>query len=121
MALLGGAVGSFTWMLYSGRNAPLLLIVLFTIWVLSPFAALAVADAMSTHWSVQTKQALYATMLIVAVASLVIYGADAMRPPRPQAAFVFVIVAPVSWLVAVAIIASAAALSRGRSRRGGSQ
>ena len=96
MALLAGAAGSFALMLYSGRNAPWLLIVLFTIWVLSPFAALAVADAVSTRWPVPTKTALYAAMMIVAVASLAIYGADAMRPPRPQAAFVYVIVAPMS-------------------------
>jgi hypothetical protein len=105
-------------MLYSGRHAPLLLIVLFTIWVLSPFAALVLADAVSKRWSAVTRQALYGAMLLVAVASVIVYGADAMRPPRPQAAFVYVIVPPVSWLLAAVIVASGAAVSRGRSRRG---
>ena len=118
MTLAGGAAGSFALMLYSGRHAPLFLIVLFTIWVLSPFAALVLADAVSKRWSDVTRQALNGAMLLVAVASLIVYGADAMRPPRSQAAFVFVIVPPVSWLLAAVIITSAAVISRGRSRRG---
>jgi hypothetical protein len=42
-----------------------------------------------------------------------------MRPPRPQAAFVFVIVPPASWLFAAIVVAFAAVVSRRSSGRAG--
>ena len=57
-------------------------------------------------------------MLVLTLGSLAIYGVDALRPPRPQAAFVFIVVPPASWLV-IAIVIPIAALTSGRlSRRG---
>jgi hypothetical protein len=117
VALLAGAVGSFGLMLHSGRNAPRLLIVIFTIWVLSPFVVLGWADVVSKrkHWSVLTRAALHGVMLVVALGSLAIYGADAVWPRKAQAAFVYVIVSPASWLLTAAVVPMAAWISRRRS------
>jgi uncharacterized membrane protein YgdD (TMEM256/DUF423 family) len=60
IALLIGAAGSFALMLYAGRNAPRFLVVLFTIWDLSPFVALALADVLSRRWTRLAGVTLYA-------------------------------------------------------------
>ena len=67
IAVLAGTVGSIGLMLHAGRNAPRLLIVLFAIWVLSPFVALALANGVSKRWSVLTRATLYSVMLVVAL------------------------------------------------------
>jgi hypothetical protein len=57
-------------------------------------------------------------MLGVTLGSLAIYLNDAFRPPRPQAAFVFVAVLPASWLLMAIVVGTAATISRRRSRAG---
>ena len=117
IAVLAGAVGSIGLMLHAGRHAPRFLIVLFAIWVLSPFAALALASVMSKRWPVLIRATLYSVMIVVALGSLSAYGADALRPPKAQAAFIFVVVPPASWLLSAIVIAVAAGIAGGRSRR----
>ena len=109
IALLAGAVGSVGFVFYYGRRNPSrLLIVLFAIWVLSPFVALLAADAKSTRWPPQTRATLYSVMLVIAVGSLATYANAALGPPRAQGAFAFVIVPPLSWLLSVVAISIAA-------------
>ena len=117
IVMLVGAVGSLGLMLRAGQRTPRLLLVLFVIWVLSPFMALAFAYIVSKRWSVLTRATLYSVMLIVALGSLVIYGDDAMGHRRPQAAFVYVIVPPASWLLTAIVVSIAALISGWRSRR----
>ena len=119
IALLVGAVGSVGLMLRAGhRNPSRLLLVLFALWVLSPFIALVLANMVSKRWSVLTRATLYTVMLVLTVGSLAIYGDVALGPPRTKAAFVFVVVPPASWLL-IAIVVPIAALISGRpSRRG---
>jgi hypothetical protein len=117
IAVLAGAVGSLGLMLLAGRRAPPLLIVLFAIWVLSPFIALALANVVSKRWSVLTRATLYSVMLVVTVASLAVYGADALTPRKAQAAFVYVVVPPASWLLSAIVVAVAGLVSGRRSRR----
>ena len=47
VALVIGAAGSIALMLQAGRNSPRLLVVLFMMWVLSPFVVLAAAGLMT--------------------------------------------------------------------------
>jgi hypothetical protein len=111
IALLAGAVGSVGLVFYYGRRNPSrLLIVLFAIWVLSPFVALLAAAAKSTRWPARTRATLYGVMLVIAVGSLATYANVALGPPRAQGAFTFVIVPPLSWLlsgvaVSIAVVA----------------
>jgi hypothetical protein len=117
--VLAGAVGSVGLMLRAGHGNPSrLLLVLFALWVLSPFIALVLANMVSKRWSVLTRATLYTVMLVLTSGSLAIYGDVALGPPRTKAAFVSVVVPPASWLL-IAIVVPIAALISGRpSRRG---
>jgi hypothetical protein len=118
IAVVVGAVGSVGLMLRAGRNTPRLLLVLFVIWVLSPFVALAWANVTSQRWSRPTRVALYCVTLVLTLASLVIYGGLIKRPAGTANAFVFVAVPPASWALIAIAVALAALLSRPRSDRG---
>jgi hypothetical protein len=60
VGLVAGAVGSVGLMLYAGRrNNSIILLGLFTLWVLSPFMVLMLTHAFSKRWSVQTRATLY--------------------------------------------------------------
>lgn len=99
-ALLVGALGSVALTLQVGhRNKSILLIALFAIWVLSPFVVLLLADRASKHWPVRTQKTLYGLMLVLALASLAIYGVVAFGPPRPKVASVFLLVPLASWVL----------------------
>jgi len=116
-AVLAGAVCSVGLMLYAGRrNNSRLLLVLFALWVLSPFVVLVFANVVLKRWPVLTRATLYSLMLVLTVGSLAAYGVVALGPPRAKAAFVFVVVPPASWLL-IAIVVSIAALISGRRSR----
>jgi hypothetical protein len=105
-------------MLLAGHQNPSrLLLVLFAIWVLSPFVALVFADIVSKDWSVLTRATLYGVMLVLTVISLGIYGHVALGLPRTKTAFAFVVVPPASWLLIAITTSVAALISRWRSHR----
>ncbi len=119
IAVLAGAVGSVSLMVYVGRrNDSRILLGLFGLWVLSPFMVLVLANVVSKRWSVFTRATLYSVMLVLTLGSLAIYGDVAFGPPRAKAAFVFVVVPPASWLL-IAIVVPIAALISGRLSRSG--
>ena len=117
IAVLVGAGGSLALMFHAGQRTPRLLLVLFTFWVLVPFVTLVLAYVVSTRWSVLTRATLYVVMLVVTLGSLAVYGHDAWRPRQAQAAFVYVAVPPVSWLLIVIVLAAAALISRRLTRK----
>ncbi len=119
VALLAGGAGSVGFMLYAGRhNTSRILLVLFTLWVLSPFSALFFADVVSKRWSALTRATLYSLMLVIASSTLAIYGYVALGPPRTKTAAVFVVVPLASWLLS-GIVVPIAGLTSGRlSARG---
>ena len=107
-------LGSLALMFYAGRRQEsIVLIAMFTIWVLSPFVGLAWSDLRSKQWPIRTRATLYPTMLVLPLGSLGIYGADALWRLKPQASFVFLVVPPVTWLLG----GMAVGLSAIRSRR----
>jgi len=119
IAVVAGAVGSVGLMLHAGKRTPRLLLVLFTIWVLSPFVALAWANVVSKRWSVLTRATLYGVTLVLTLGSLAIYGdVVVVAPPGAPNAFVFVVVAPGSWVLMTVVVAIAALVSGRLSRRG---
>src|SRR3989442_15619059 len=86
-AAVVGAVGSVALTLYAGRNNNLpFLMVLMAGWVFAPFFGYALASRLSGRWSPVTRAALDVAIIIIAVASLVIYARDALRPPASKAA-----------------------------------
>jgi hypothetical protein len=105
MAVPIGAVGSIGFMLRVGqRNESRMLLAMFTVWVLSPFLALAWAQAKSRRWPASAQSLLSGVTLLVAFGSLLIYGIVALGPPRPQPAFWFLMLPLASWLLLVAVI-----------------
>jgi len=118
IAVVAGAAVSIGLMLWVGhRNPSRVLLGLFVIWDLSPFAGLVLADIMSKRWSVFTRATLYGLMLILTLGSLAIYG-DVVLRPRSQPAFMFLVVPLGSWLLMTIVVSIAALVSRRLSRRG---
>lgn len=112
-----GAAGSVGLTLYAGRHSDsLTLKVLFALWVLSPFLGLILAGA-TRLWSIFTGSARYSAMLVVSLGSLAIYGVRVLRPPKAQAAFVFVVVPLVSWLLIAVVVPLATWLAGRQSHR----
>ena len=100
-------------MFYAGRRQPsAILIALFTFWVASPFAALALADLRSTAWQTPARRALYGVMLAVGIGSLAVYGVDAVRPFSPRAAAIFLAVPGATWLLSAIALGLVAMRSR---------
>jgi len=104
-AVVVGAMGSVGLMLRAGQRTPRLLLVLFTIWVISPFVALLWANIVSKCWSAVTRTALYCVTLVVTLGSLATYGElVVIRPPGSANAFLFVAVPPASWVFMTIVV-----------------
>jgi hypothetical protein len=116
VALAAGAAGSVAFTLWAGhRNPSGVLIALFVIWVLSPFAALAVAYVVSKRRKVLVRSALAVLTLILSVGSLATYGVIALGPPRSKPAAFFLVVPAASWLLIALTITLAAIISQTQS------
>ena len=116
-ALSAGAAGSVGLTLYAGRgNSFRLLTAIFVVWVLSPFGALLFADKVSKSWAAAARATLYIVMFIIACGSLMAYTLRVLRPPRAQAAFVFVMFPPASWAFIAIVVGAAMIVSRRQNR-----
>lgn len=103
-SLLVGMIGSLYFMFNAGSNQKsIVLIGLFTAWVLSPFIGLFVANRLSKHRSDKIHSLNYLTMLILSVASLTFYS-GALTSSQTRPAFNFLVVPLLSWLTILAIL-----------------
>jgi hypothetical protein len=108
-----GAIGSLGFTLYVGhRNSSRILLAFFTVWVLSPFVGLAVAHVFSKRWADYVRSILYGVTLVLALASLAIYGDVAFGMPRAKPAFMFLAVPVASWLIVASAVAFGAVSHR---------
>jgi len=115
LAVLVGAVGSLGLMFNAGRNQKsVILMALFTIWVLSPFVGIFVADKFSNRWTALTRVSFYCLILVLTIVSLAAYS-GAFSSPETKNAFMFLVVPFVSWLFIAAIILIAELISRNRA------
>jgi len=111
LVLMGGAGVSLWLVLRAGsHNGSALLVALFVGWVLSPFAALFIASAVSKTWSVLTRVTLYSLMLFIALGSLVGYS-GVLSPPGAKPTGMFLLVPLVSWLLMAIVIPTVAILT----------
>src|SRR5262249_22133120 len=115
--LPAGALGAVGLTLRAGRTAPRFLLVLFVIWVLSPFVALTWAALTSKRWSVLTRAVVYCLTLVIALGSLAMYGGVVPPPAGSPPGFVYVVVPLISWLLIAVIVPVAALISSRLSRR----
>ena len=113
VTIIVGAAGSLALMLYGGRsNTHLLITLLFMVWVLAPFALLALAERRSGSWAPATRVTLRALTVLVTVGSLAIYGYRAAFPPHSTGAFLFVIVPPVAVVLVLVALVIVSLMSR---------
>ncbi len=109
-ALLLGAAGSVSLMARTGRNQQsLLLILMFTAWVLSPFVGLAVANAMRRRWAAPVHMAIYGAMLGVSFISLSVYMLNTLFT-RHQPAAAYLLVPAACWVLIGMAMGTALAL-----------
>ena len=114
-----GAGASLVFMYQVGhRQRSFALVLLFTVWVLSPFVALLAGAGMSPSWPVPIRAALFGVMVAVSVLSPAIYGVVALGPPRPQPAFAFLVVPMAAWCLGAGALAVTALFAGRSSRRG---
>jgi hypothetical protein len=116
VGVVAGAAGSVGLMIRVSQHPPPLLLVLFAIWVVSPFVVLIGANVVSPRWSTMTRATLYGVTLVIALCTLAIYGYLAFTPQAKTPTAVFVLVPPASWLLTTVAVSMAALISR---RRGG--
>lgn len=104
IAILIGVFGSLGFMFYAGHSQKsVILISLFTIWVLSPFIGLLIAYRISKRWNVRTRLTLYWLMIVLTLGSLICYsGVLGQLGAKP--AFKFLVVPFISWLLIVTVI-----------------
>jgi hypothetical protein len=112
VAVLAAAVASLIMVIHTGRhNRSFLLPLLFILWVLSPFAALLIANRISKPWLILTRVTLYWLMLIISAVCLIAYS-GLLTPSGTKAAFVFLMAPLLSWLLILTCIPIAASRSR---------
>lgn len=116
IAMAVGIAGSMGLFLHAGQRTPRLLLVGMAIWMLSPFTILGWANLISKRWPALVRTTLYWLMIVVPLCSLFVYGDDALGHRRAQAAFVYVIVPPVSWWLTAIALSIATLISRRQSR-----
>lgn len=103
ITVLAGAVGSLYYMFNAGRNqSSVLLIILFTGWVLAPFVALMITHVISKPWPVLPRMILYSMMIVLTIGSLVFYS-GLLTFPGTKPAFVFLVVPFISLLIIVVV------------------
>jgi hypothetical protein len=108
------AIVSFGLMLHVGQYRLNLLMLLFAVWDLSPFAGLFMAGIVSKRWQILMRAVLYALMLFVAGVSVVVYGRVVIKHPA-QPAFAFLMVPLVSWVLLIVVLLTAHVVSTRRT------
>ena len=102
--LVIGAIGSLGFMFYTGRNNPsVILQILFTLWVLSPYGALLILDRISKRRSYLDQKLIYSFTVFLTILSLIGYS-GILIPPTSKPAFVFLVIPFVSWILIGAIL-----------------
>ncbi len=97
--LILGAVAALALTLYTGRNNhSVLLVAMFAVWVLSPFAGFLFAARLAQRTRRGIAAVIPASAIIVTICSVAIYAAIAFSPHRPTTAFAFLAVPAASWL-----------------------
>ena len=108
---LVGAIGSLYFMFSAGRKQnSIILLALFTAWVLSPFVGLFISNKISSRWTAPARASLYWLMIILTIGSLVAYS-GAFNTPETKNAFIFLIFPLISWFLNVTVVLIARKIS----------
>ena len=111
MVVLVGAAGSLYFMFSAGHEQKsIILLGLFTAWVLSPFVGLLISNKISNRWTALARALVYWLKIVLAIGSLVAYS-GAFNTPETKNAFIFLIFPMISWLFIVTIFLIARKIS----------
>jgi hypothetical protein len=110
ITVAAGAAVAAALFIRAGRHSPPVLLLLMTIWVFVPFAAMIATLIWSRRWPARAQSTLWVATVVVTLGALAAYVYDAFHP-RAQAAFMYVMVPPASVTI-LAIALLVAALSR---------
>jgi hypothetical protein len=113
MVVAGTVASEFLVIRAGGRSQPLLS-VLFIIWILLPFVALAWANVVSKSWPAPVRVILYLSTIGIALGSLAFYGGVILPRAGSPRAFVFVMGPLASWALMLIVVPISAAISRKR-------
>jgi hypothetical protein len=98
---IAGAVASLYLMFNAGRNqASVILIILFTLWVLSPFVGLLILNKFSKRWVLSVRMTLYWLAIIMTILSVTAYSGG-LNTPDTKNAFMFLVIPFISWIIIV--------------------
>jgi len=108
-----GAALALALMLYVGKgNDSRLLLALFSLWILVPFAMLLSAWTRSRAWPTAVRTALHLVMVGIPVITVGVYASVAFGPGAARHAAMFVLVPPLTSLLIVASLSIALLISR---------
>ncbi len=100
VTIIGAIVSLYFMFLAGSQQKSLVLIGLFTGWVLSPFIGLLIVYFISSKWVSSVRSSIYWLMSLVPVCAMLIYsGIFPLASEKP--AFSFLVAPLISWLVIV--------------------
>ena len=98
-----GALGSLAFTLQAGgNNVSVILVLLFSVWVLSPYILLIIFCVRSGNWSARARISLYVIMILISLISLLFYG-GLIFFSGAKPAFVFLVIPLISWIVCLIV------------------
>jgi tryptophan-rich sensory protein len=108
MSVLLGAAASLGLMLWVGRhNKSLLLVLIFTVWVASPFAGLLWVHSNAKRREVSRQRSTYGLMLLISLGSIAVYAAAIFLMHLAKPAAPFLVVPAVSWVLVAILLGRA--------------
>jgi len=119
LSILAGLGISLALMFAAGRRQPsIFLMVLFTLWVASPFVGLGLADRFSHRFPGAMGTPLYVLMVLIAAGSLAFYTNVIPMPEGAKTAAVYLMVPLASWVLITLMLGVATRSGRGTERVG---
>src|SRR5262245_56899137 len=116
-AALAATIVSVALMLRACRfNDSGVALALIAVWILSPMAALVLAEVVAKRWFTFSRATVYGLMLVVALGSVIVYGIDVFTPLSPRRGFPYALVPAVSWLLVVMVLVIAAVRTHVRGK-----
>jgi len=109
--LIAGALASLFFLFHGHKNRSFLLASFFVGWVLSPYAALIIANIVSERWQFIRRISFYSLVYLITICSLVGYS-GLLSPAGTKPAAVFLVVPLFSWLFILIVMPVAAFMSR---------
>ena len=108
---LVGAVGSLYFMFSAGREQKsIILLGLFTAWILSPYIGFFILNKISNRWTVPARRLFYWLIIVLTIGSLVAYSGS-FNTPETKNAFAFLIFPMILWFLIVTVFLIARKIS----------